>query len=110
VNGILQRTDWEEAIKMPIGIVPAGTDDSSSVRYQYKKKLGNTQTNSGIAIYAGTGNGMAKSLLHAANQTCSISDALFAIIRGHKQALDVCTLVQGQKRIFSVLSITWGTY
>ncbi|XP_047078632.1 sphingosine kinase 2-like [Lolium rigidum] len=79
VNGILQRTDWEEAIKMPIGIIPAGT-----------------------------GNGMAKSLLHAANQTCSISEALFAIIRGHKQALDVCTLVQGQKKIFSVLSVTWG--
>ncbi|KAM0872386.1 hypothetical protein ACQ4PT_038775 [Festuca glaucescens] len=79
VNGILQRTDREEAIKMPIGIVPAGT-----------------------------GNGMAKSLLHAANQTYSISDALFAIIRGHKQALDVCAIVQGEKRIFSVLSVTWG--
>uniref|UniRef100_A0ACD5VWF7 Uncharacterized protein n=1 Tax=Avena sativa TaxID=4498 RepID=A0ACD5VWF7_AVESA len=79
VNGILQRTDWEEAIKMPIGIVPAGT-----------------------------GNGMAKSLLHAASETCSISDALFAIIRGHRQALDVCTIVQGEKRIFSVLSVTWG--
>jgi sphingosine kinase len=53
---------------------------------------------------------MAKSLLHAANETCSISDALFAIIRGHKQALDVCTIVQGEKRIFSVLSVTWGKY
>uniref|UniRef100_A0ACD5WJK0 Uncharacterized protein n=1 Tax=Avena sativa TaxID=4498 RepID=A0ACD5WJK0_AVESA len=79
VNGILQRTDWEDAIKMPIGILPAGT-----------------------------GNGMAKSLLHAASETCSISDALFAIIRGHRQALDVCTIVQGERRIFSVLSVTWG--
>lgn len=24
MNGILQRTDWEEAIKMPIGLIPAG--------------------------------------------------------------------------------------
>ncbi|CAM0883323.1 unnamed protein product [Alopecurus aequalis] len=79
LNGILQRTDWEEAIKMPIGVIPAGT-----------------------------GNGMAKSLLHAASETCSISDALFAIIRGHKQTLDVCTIAQGEKRFFSVLSITWG--
>jgi sphingosine kinase len=53
---------------------------------------------------------MAKSLLHAANEACSISDALFAIIRGHKQALDVCTIVQGEKKIFSVLSVTWGKY
>ncbi|XBI29431.1 hypothetical protein VPH35_053417 [Triticum aestivum] len=81
VNGILQRSDWEEAIKMPIGVVPAGT-----------------------------GNGMAKSLMHAASETCSVSDAVFAIIRGHshKQALDVCTIVQGGKTIFSVLSTTWG--
>jgi sphingosine kinase len=53
---------------------------------------------------------MAKSLLHAANEACSISDALFAIIRGHKQPLDVCTIVQGEKKIFSVLSVTWGKY
>uniref|UniRef100_A0A453FP71 sphingosine kinase n=1 Tax=Aegilops tauschii subsp. strangulata TaxID=200361 RepID=A0A453FP71_AEGTS len=79
VNGILQRSDWEEAIKMPIGVVPAGT-----------------------------GNGMAKSLLHAASETCSVSDAVFAIIRGHKQALDVCTIAQGEKIVFSVLSTTWG--
>ncbi|PAN28140.1 hypothetical protein PAHAL_5G133900 [Panicum hallii] len=79
VNGILQRTDWEEAIKMPIGVVPAGT-----------------------------GNGMAKSLLHAASETCSVSNAVFAIIKGHKQSLDVCTILQGEKKFFSVLLMTWG--
>ncbi|CAO2194899.1 unnamed protein product [Urochloa humidicola] len=79
VNGILQRTDWEEAIKMPIGVVPAGT-----------------------------GNGMAKSLLHAASETCCVSNAVFAIIRGHKQSLDVCTILQGEKKFFSVLLMTWG--
>ncbi|CAL4961046.1 unnamed protein product [Urochloa decumbens] len=79
VNGILQRTDWKEAIKMPIGVVPAGT-----------------------------GNGMAKSLLHAASETCSVSNAVFAIIRGHKQSLDVCTILQGEKKFFSVLLMTWG--
>ncbi|CAO2178000.1 unnamed protein product [Urochloa humidicola] len=77
VNGILQRTDWEEAIKMPIGVVPAG-------------------------------NGMAKSLLHAAGETCSVSNAVFAIIGGHKQSLDVCTILQGEKKFFSVLLMTWG--
>lgn len=79
VNGILQRTDWEEAIKMPIGVVPAGT-----------------------------GNGMAKSLLHAASETYSVSNAVFAIIKGHKQSLDVCTILQGETKFFSVLLMTWG--
>uniref|UniRef100_A0A0D9V6H9 DAGKc domain-containing protein n=1 Tax=Leersia perrieri TaxID=77586 RepID=A0A0D9V6H9_9ORYZ len=64
VNGILQRIDWEEAIKLPIGVVPAGT-----------------------------GNGMAKSLMHYA---------------GHRQSLDVCTILQGAKKFFSVLHMTWG--
>ncbi|KAK3165635.1 hypothetical protein QOZ80_1AG0035840 [Eleusine coracana subsp. coracana] len=79
VNGILQRSDWEEAIKMPIGVVPAGT-----------------------------GNGMAKSLLHAARETYSVGNAVFAIIRGHKQPLDVCTISQGETKFFSVLLMTWG--
>uniref|UniRef100_A0A0E0C8J7 sphingosine kinase n=1 Tax=Oryza meridionalis TaxID=40149 RepID=A0A0E0C8J7_9ORYZ len=52
VNGILQRMDWEEAMKIPIGVVPAGT-----------------------------GNGMAKSLLHSASKTYSVPNAVFAIIR-----------------------------
>jgi hypothetical protein len=45
--------DWEEAMKIPIGVVPAGT-----------------------------GNGMAKSLLHSASKTYSVPNAVFAIIRG----------------------------
>ncbi|XP_006644804.2 sphingosine kinase 2-like [Oryza brachyantha] len=79
VNGILQRIDWEEAIKIPIGVVPAGT-----------------------------GNGMAKSLLHSASETYSVPNAVVAIIRGHRQSLDVCTILQGTKKFFSVLNLTWG--
>ncbi|XP_062187759.1 sphingosine kinase 1-like [Phragmites australis] len=79
VNGLLQRKDWETAIKVPLGIIPAGT-----------------------------GNGMAKSLLHAAGEPFSISNAVFAIIRGHKRALDVTSVVQGKTKFFSVLMLTWG--
>ncbi|PUZ72488.1 hypothetical protein GQ55_2G398100 [Panicum hallii var. hallii] len=79
VNGFLQREDWETAIKVPLGIIPAGT-----------------------------GNGMAQSLLHAAGEPFSISNAVFAIIRGHKRALDVTSVVQGKTRFFSVLMLTWG--
>ncbi|CAD6217606.1 unnamed protein product [Miscanthus lutarioriparius] len=79
VNGLLQREDWETAIKVPLGIIPAGT-----------------------------GNGMARSLLHASGEPFSISNAVFAIIRGHKRALDVTSVVQGNTRFFSVLMLTWG--
>lgn len=90
---------------------------------------------------AGTGNGMAKSLLHAASEKYSVSNAVFAIIKGyfsnlfppimlktawhmeisggeeetwiswcsgHKQSLDVCTILQGDTKFFSVLHMTWG--
>ncbi|KAJ3674924.1 hypothetical protein LUZ60_005540 [Juncus effusus] len=79
VNGLLQREDWEKAIKLPLGVIPAGT-----------------------------GNGMAKSLLHSVGDLYSPSNATFAIIRGHKRSLDVASVVQGSKKFFSVLLLTWG--
>ncbi|KAL8130409.1 hypothetical protein V2J09_019564 [Rumex salicifolius] len=79
INGLLQREDWNTAIKMPIGVVPAGT-----------------------------GNGMAKSLLDSVGEPCSVINAVLAIIRGHKQSLDVTTILQGGTRFFSVLMLAWG--
>ncbi|CAN6457752.1 unnamed protein product [Victoria cruziana] len=79
INGLLQREDWLTAIKMPIGIIPAGT-----------------------------GNGMAKSLLDSVEEACVASNATFAVIRGHKRALDVATVLQEETRFFSVLMLSWG--
>ncbi|XWS19527.1 hypothetical protein CRYUN_Cryun31cG0023600 [Craigia yunnanensis] len=79
VNGLLEREDWSAAIKMPIGMVPAGT-----------------------------ANGMIKSLLDSAGETCSASNAILAVIRGHKRSLDVATILQGETRFFSVLMLAWG--
>ncbi|KAG6553893.1 hypothetical protein Mapa_004810 [Marchantia paleacea] len=79
VNGLLERADWEQAIQMPLGIIPAGT-----------------------------GNGMAKSLLESGNEYFNQANATFAIIRGCKQALDVATVVQGQVRYHSILMLSWG--
>ncbi|KAH7662344.1 Sphinganine kinase protein [Dioscorea alata] len=79
VNGLLQREDWHTAIKMPLGIVPAGTS-----------------------------NGMAKSLLDSVGQLYSISNAAFSIIRGHTRKLDVASVLQGEAQFFSVLMLTWG--
>ncbi|XP_048490327.1 sphingosine kinase 1 isoform X2 [Beta vulgaris subsp. vulgaris] len=78
-NGLLQRDDWDAAIKMPIGVIPAGT-----------------------------GNGVAKSLLDSAGDPCSAFNATVAIIRGHKTSLDVATISQGKTRFFSVLMLAWG--
>ncbi|KAH0454923.1 hypothetical protein IEQ34_016847 [Dendrobium chrysotoxum] len=79
VNGLLQREDWDTAIKVPLGIIPAGT-----------------------------GNGLAKSLLDAVGEMYSIQNATFAVIRGHKRALDVTTVLQGETKFFSILMLTWG--
>ncbi|XP_057512473.1 sphingosine kinase 1-like isoform X1 [Actinidia eriantha] len=79
INGLLEREDWDAAIKMPIGVIPAGT-----------------------------GNGMAKSLLDSVGHTCTVYNATLAIIRGNKRSLDVATILQGETRFFSVLMLAWG--
>ncbi|XP_022715980.1 sphingosine kinase 2 isoform X2 [Durio zibethinus] len=59
-------------------------------------------------VPAGTGNGMVKSLLDSAGEPCSASNAILAVIRGHKCSLDVATISQGKTRFFSVLMLAWG--
>lgn len=79
VNGLLEREDWDTAIRMPIGMVPAGT-----------------------------GNGMVKSLLDSVGDPCSASNAIVAVIRGRRRPLDIATILQGETRFFSVLMLAWG--
>ncbi|CDO99625.1 unnamed protein product [Coffea canephora] len=79
INGLLGRGDWKTAITMPLGVVPAGT-----------------------------GNGMAKSLLDSAGEPCTPANAVLSIIRGHRHSLDVATVSQGQTKFFSVLMLAWG--
>ncbi|XP_073302505.1 sphingosine kinase 1-like isoform X2 [Primulina huaijiensis] len=59
-------------------------------------------------VPAGTGNGMAKSLLDSNGEPCAASNATLAVIRGHKRSLDVATLSQGNIKFFSVLMLAWG--
>ncbi|XP_030960140.1 sphingosine kinase 1-like [Quercus lobata] len=79
INGLLEREDWEAAIKMPIGVVPAGT-----------------------------GNGMVKSLLDSVGYPCTAPNAVLTIIRGHKRSLDVATILQRETKFFSILMLAWG--
>ncbi|KAK3188101.1 hypothetical protein Dsin_027662 [Dipteronia sinensis] len=79
INGLLEREDWSAAIKTPLGVVPAGT-----------------------------GNGMAKSLLDYVGEPCKASNAVLAVIRGHKRLLDVATISQGETKFHSILMLAWG--
>lgn len=79
LNGLLMREDWKQAVAMPIGHIPAGS-----------------------------GNGMAKSLLDEENQACNAANAAFAIICGRTVKMDVATLSQGPVRFHLLLNVTWG--
>ncbi|EOA16802.1 hypothetical protein CARUB_v10005022mg [Capsella rubella] len=79
VNGLLERADWRTALKLPIGMVPAGS-----------------------------GNGMIKSLLEPVGLPCSATSAAISIIRGRTRSLDVATISQGTTKFFSVLMLAWG--
>uniref|UniRef100_A0A1J3CQL3 sphingosine kinase n=1 Tax=Noccaea caerulescens TaxID=107243 RepID=A0A1J3CQL3_NOCCA len=79
VNGLLEREDWRTALKLPIGMVPAGS-----------------------------GNGMIKSLLEPVGLPCSATSATISIIRGRTRSLDVATIKQGTTKFFSVLMLAWG--
>ncbi|XP_062161641.1 sphingosine kinase 2 isoform X2 [Alnus glutinosa] len=59
-------------------------------------------------VPAGTGNGMAKSLLDSVGYPCTAPNAVLAIIRGHKCSLDIATIMQGETKFFSVLMLAWG--
>ncbi|ESQ55218.1 hypothetical protein EUTSA_v10025052mg [Eutrema salsugineum] len=78
VNGLLERADWRTALKLPIGMVPAGS-----------------------------GNGMIKSLLDTVGIPCSPTSATISIIRGHTRSLDVASISQGTTKFFSVLMLAW---
>ncbi|CAN8231139.1 unnamed protein product [Cochlearia groenlandica] len=79
VNGLLERADWRTALKLPIGMVPAGS-----------------------------GNGMIKSLLEPVGLPCCATSATISIIQGRTHSLDVATISQGATKFFSVLMIAWG--
>jgi len=79
LNGLMERPDWERAIKMPIGIIPAGT-----------------------------GNGMAMSVLDHVGEPCDAASATFLVIRGQTQPLDVATAKQSNVKFHLILMLAWG--
>ncbi|CAI5483535.1 unnamed protein product [Closterium sp. Yama58-4] len=79
LNGLLARSDWKEAIRTPLGVIPAGS-----------------------------GNGMAKSLLHASGEECTPQNATRAVILGRSTAVDVGTVSQPHALFHFILNVNWA--
>ncbi len=83
INGLMHRSDWQTAILKPIGIIPAGT-----------------------------GNGLAKTLLEISGEPDDPVSAAFLIVKGIAQGkyrpLDIAKIEQNGQNYYSFLSFSWG--
>lgn len=83
INGLMHRSDWQTAILKPIGIIPAGT-----------------------------GNGLAKTLLEISGEPEDPVSAAFLIVKsiaqGKYRPLDIAKIEQNGQIYYSFLSFSWG--
>ena len=79
IAGLMSRPDWQQAIKLPLGIIPGGT-----------------------------GNGLCKTLLESSIESYAPLNAAFLIIKGKQQSLDLATVRQYNYQYYSFLSLSWG--
>lgn len=95
INGLMERSDWEQAIKTPVGILPCGS-----------------------------GNALAGSINHHAGYDMCLREPLllnccFLLCRGGVRPMDLVSVTTspapsnsnraaGPRRLFSFLSVAWG--
>ncbi|WPL19190.1 Diacylglycerol kinase [Thiorhodovibrio winogradskyi] len=79
INGLMSRTDWQQAILKPIGVIPAGT-----------------------------GSGLAKTLLEIAGEPYDAVSAAFLIAKGKQRPLDLALVQQNEQSYYSFLSLGWA--
>ena len=79
IAGLMCRPDWETAIKLPLGIIPAGT-----------------------------GNGLSKTLLESAGESYDPVNAAFTIVKGKQCSFDLARVKQNNAKFYSFLSLSWG--
>ncbi|ELT99919.1 hypothetical protein CAPTEDRAFT_126517 [Capitella teleta] len=87
INGLMEREDWEKAIKMPIGTLPGGSGNALCVSMLFA---------AGYVALLPTGD---NAMLHAT----------FALIKHEVIPMDIVAVdtVSG-KRLYSFLSVAWG--
>ncbi|XP_075701196.1 sphingosine kinase 1 isoform X2 [Rhinoderma darwinii] len=85
INGLMERLDWEKAIKKTLSVLPGGS-----------------------------GNGLAASINHYSGHqqvtgTKLLTNCAFILCKGHPVPLDIVSVTtSSQQRIFSFLSLAWG--
>lgn len=79
IAGLMSRPDWEQAIKLPLGIIPGGT-----------------------------GNGFCKTLLESAVESYNPLNAAFLVVKGRHKSFDLAAVTQGDRLYYSFLSVSWG--
>lgn len=93
INGLMERSDWEQAIKTPVGILPCGS-----------------------------GNALAGSINHHAGYDMCLREPLllnccFLLCRGGVRPMDIVSVTtspppnshsEAPRRLFSFLSVAWG--
>ncbi|KAM9792695.1 sphingosine kinase 1-like [Neosynchiropus ocellatus] len=85
INGLLERSDWEEAIRTPLGILPGGSGNALAASVHH---------------YSGAPPVFSKDLL----VSCG-----FLLCRGLVSRMDLVSVQLGSgTRLFSFLSLAWG--
>ncbi|XP_062890982.1 sphingosine kinase 2-like [Mobula hypostoma] len=85
INGLMARPDWDQAIKMPLGVIPAGS-----------------------------GNALAASINHHAGNRMAtgeelLQNCILLLCRGCPTPMDLVSVTTSSgRRLFSFLSVAWG--
>ncbi|CAK4701824.1 hypothetical protein LEN26_006291 [Aphanomyces euteiches] len=79
VQGLMQRKDWQEAIKFPLGIIPGGS-----------------------------GNGLAKTLVFDVGVEYTVENCAFAIAKGKPQPIDITTTRNEHQTSYGFLALSWA--
>ncbi|XP_060573427.1 sphingosine kinase 1-like isoform X2 [Ruditapes philippinarum] len=82
INGLMNRDDWQDAIKTPIGCIPGGS-----------------------------GNALACSINYSAGESVQIEAVLhstFILIKHRVIPMDLVLIQQPRQQIYSFLSLAWG--
>ncbi|EQC31723.1 hypothetical protein SDRG_10515 [Saprolegnia diclina VS20] len=79
IQGFMRRQDWAKAIKFPFGIIPAGS-----------------------------GNGLAGTMAHAAGERCNPETSAFMVIKGRPLPLDIASLRNEASTTYIFLSLSWA--
>ncbi|KAG7382293.1 Sphingosine kinase 2 [Phytophthora boehmeriae] len=80
VQGLMKRSDWNLAIRQPIGIIPGGS-----------------------------GNGLAHSITHQSEEKGKPINAAFILAKGLPHDLDIASVRNGKDMTYSFLSLEWAS-